>query len=115
MSQLPTKEPASRTNTFKRHYDMMSFTQMSTCVTVRILLCEMRVSHGFDLEATVSVGIATTLIKVKQSHYRPEQALSVPGGWVSQISKQSAHEGGKVSLTHWPPLPPGNISGTHFC
>jgi len=60
MPQSPTKEPASRTNTFKRHYDMMSFTQMSTCVTVRILLCEMRVSHGFDHEATVSVDIATT-------------------------------------------------------
>jgi hypothetical protein len=29
---------------------------------------------------------------------------------------QSAHEGGKVvSPTHRPPLPPGNIPGTHFC
>jgi hypothetical protein len=26
-----------------------------------------------------------------------------------------AHEGGKASPTHWPPLPPGNIPGTHFC
>ena len=26
-----------------------------------------------------------------------------------------AQDGGKVSLTHLPPLPPGNISGTHFC
>ena len=25
-------------------------------------------------------------------------------------------DGGKVvSLTHWPPLPPGNTPGTHFC
>jgi hypothetical protein len=32
------------------------------------------------------------------------------------MSKQSAHEGGKfVSPTHRPPLPPGNIPGTHFC
>jgi len=32
------------------------------------------------------------------------------------ISRHLAHEGGKVvSLTHRPPLPPGNISGTHFC
>jgi hypothetical protein len=53
---------------------------------------------------------------VKQSHYRPEQALSVPGGWGSHISKQLAYEGGKaVSPTHRPPLPPGNILGTHFC
>jgi len=30
--------------------------------------------------------------------------------------KKSAYEGGKVvSPTHRPPLPPGNIPGTHFC
>ena len=28
----------------------------------------------------------------------------------SQISRQSAHEGGKVSRTHRPPLPPGHIT-----
>jgi len=28
----------------------------------------------------------------------------------------TAHDGGKVvSLTHRPPLPPGNTPGTHFC
>ena len=33
-----------------------------------------------------------------------------------QISRQSAHEGGKVvGPTHQPPLPPGNMPGTHFC
>jgi hypothetical protein len=53
--------------------------------------------------------------KVKQSHYRPGQAQRVPEFSGSQISRHSAHEGGKiVRLPHRPSLHPVNISGTYF-
>jgi len=53
--------------------------------------------------------------KAKQSLYTPGQTLKVPQDWGSQISRESAYEGGKfVSLKQRPTLPTGKIPGTHF-
>jgi hypothetical protein len=53
--------------------------------------------------------------KVNQSHYRPQQALRIPGSSGSRISRQSSLEDGKVvSLTHRPRLPPRKYSWYSF-
>jgi hypothetical protein len=64
----------------------------------------------------------TKLLHVTEFHVKgkavPLQAWSGPEG-SRKLSfpdyMTTAQDGGKVSFTHWPPLPPGNVPGTHFC
>jgi hypothetical protein len=54
--------------------------------------------------------------KVKQSHYRPGVAQRVTRKLRFPDFVTTAQDCGKaVSLTHRPPLPPGNTPGAHFC
>jgi len=53
---------------------------------------------------------------VKQTRYRPGVVQRVPRKLRFPDFMTTAQNGGKVvSLTHRPPLSPGNTPGTHFC
>ena len=60
--------------------------------------------------------IVLVKVKVKQSRYAPGVAPEGSRELRFPDFITTAQDGGKVvSLTHRPPLPPGNTPGTHFC
>jgi hypothetical protein len=83
-----------------------------------------RRSHVLEIQIYHSIGNITLLyaftysVKIKGKSV-PLQAWSGPEGsrklrFLDIMT--TAQDGGKVvSLTHRPPLPPGNTLGTHFC
>jgi hypothetical protein len=71
-------------------------------------------------ETQKSQSVSSSLFKVKGKGKEVRlQAWSGPGGFRKLRFPDfmtTAQVGGKVvSLTHRPPLPPGNTPGTHFC
>jgi hypothetical protein len=69
----------------------------------------------------MSLGSTQSLTEMSKGKGKtvPLQAWSVPEGSRKLSFPDfmiTAQDGGKVvSLTHRPPLPPGNTPGTHFC
>ena len=75
-----------------------------------LVLCQ-----GIAEVQTKWIFVCVVKVKVKPSHYRPGQALRIPEGWGSQISRRLSHAGGKVvSPTHRPPLHPRKSSWYSF-
>ena len=79
-------------------------------VIFKVLFQEMCASHPATVHLFVLIGKGKAV---------PLQAWSGPEGSRKLRFPDfmtTAQDGGKVvSLTHRPPLPPGNAPGTHFC
>jgi hypothetical protein len=81
-----------------------------------------RTATGFDsLYVTVTKINSTTCLmlwtinKGKAVLLQPQSGPEVSRKLRFPDFMTTALNGGKVSLTHRPPLPPGNTLGTHFC
>jgi hypothetical protein len=78
-----------------------------------------RLSKELHDRLSVGPGSNRAPTELKQSKAIPLQACSGPVGSRNLRFPDfmtTAQDGGKVvSLTHRPPIPPGNTAGTHFC
>jgi len=60
-----------------------------------------------------------TIVIIKKGKAVPLEAWKAPEGSRNlrfpDFTTMAQEDGKVVSLTHLPPLPPGNLPGTHFC
>ena len=94
-------------------WSLVEYTDVSACHAASIMV--ERYQLVTSLKTTVCI---VTAVKGKGKTV-PLQAWSGPEGSRKLRFPDfmtTAQDGGKVvSLTHRPPLPPGNAPGTHFC
>jgi hypothetical protein len=80
------------------------------------MIASIRITSSCPFTSILAFGLCSVKVPRKAV---PLQAWSGPEGSRKlrfQDYMTTAQDGGKfVSLTHRPPLPPGNVPGTHFC